>query len=94
MSNDDMIGRQIPRYVAACPKCGASLIIEDIDEWCTDDDSVATEAGLHFTCILMPEMDDSEHWNEWMNWHYDMPYVDWMPLQRPVYEWYLKQVKQ
>ena len=34
----------------------------------------------------MPDI-DSKKWREWFNWHYDMPYVDWLPVDGDVEKW-------
>ena len=77
---------EIPTEVATCPLCGAKLVIEDIDEWELATGRV-TEAGLHITCSTQPEPDDTDFCN-WWNWHYQTPYVDWLPICQRVYGWF------
>lgn len=75
----------IPGDVAVCPICGAGLVVEDVDE-CEEGGRV-TEEGLHITCVTAPDIDD-ETWHSWFNWHYNMPYVDWLPVKTVVYRWF------
>lgn len=77
----------IPQSVAACPKCGKTLIITEINEW--GEDGLSTEHGFFYTCISEPDI-DSDEWGEWHRWHFDMPYVYWLPLQTPVYKWLIE----
>ena len=79
---------KIPKSVAVCPKCDAAIIVEDIDEWETDTGKV-TRCGLHITCENAPDI-DSDEWKDWFNWHWSMPYVDWLPLYPVVLRWFNK----
>ncbi len=76
----------IPTSVAVCPKCGAQLVIGDIDDWEIETGRV-TEGGLNITCEKEPDI-DSKEWREWFNWHYSMPNVDWLPVDAAVYKWF------
>lgn len=67
----------IPVSVAICPECSAQ-IEADVYEvgkfgrvWRVNDDG----SGLHIQCT---KEDIS---------HYNMPYVDWLPLDKPVIDW-------
>ncbi|MBK8188826.1 MAG: hypothetical protein IPK79_00065 [Vampirovibrionales bacterium] len=77
----------IPERIAVCPICGAKLIVESIDEWeeSEDDDQfwIVSETGLHLTCSSSPSL-DSDNWDAWFNWHFSMPYVDWLPIEMRV----------
>lgn len=75
----------IPKEVAVCPICHADLIIDDIDEW--SDSGRVTECGLHIQCTSEPDIDTAE-WKPWFDWHYRMPYVDWLPVETLVYRWF------
>ena len=37
-------------------------------------------------CETEPDIDDPE-FDEWMRWHYDMPYVYWLPLETQMTRW-------
>ena len=78
---------KIPAHVAVCPKCGAEIIAE-FDEWEQLDDGTwaAGDGGTHINCTTEPDIDQKE-WREWFGWHWEMPYVDWMPLQARVLHW-------
>lgn len=77
---------EIPNLIGRCPICGAKLEISDIDEWETYTGRV-TESGFHINCVTQPEI-DSKDWDSWWNWHWSMPYVDWLPLTMRVYKWF------
>jgi hypothetical protein len=82
----------IPTDLAVCPICGRHLIIEDIDEWEIEppNEGRVTEGGFHITCHTQPDIDDTDddYFHEWFNWHYSMPYVDWLPVEVRVYRWF------
>jgi len=75
----------VPPSVAVCPKCGGKLTVE-IDAWQQEDDGTWTAESPHTTCEHEPDI-DSKKWREWHNWHYNMPYVDWMPIDNDVEKW-------
>lgn len=75
---------EIPQEIAVCPICGEPIVIDDIDEWESETGRV-TECGLHINCVTEPD-DPNDH--NWWNWHYQMPYVDWLPVQQRVYQWF------
>ena len=87
----------IPRDVAICPICGKSLYIDAIEEYEIETQDGArvgklVDTGFSFGCESEPDMDtddfDKEAWDEWFKWHYSTPYIDWMPLQKPILEWF------
>ena len=68
----------IPESVAVCPECGAPVVADvyEIQEfiegvWTVADDG----SGMHIQCTR----EDGNH--------YQMPYVDWMPLDFPIAVW-------
>lgn len=77
----------IPDTVAVCPICGAAVTVE-IDEWEQLDDGswVAGECGTHTSCITEPDADSSDYEN-WLSEHFNMPYVDWLPMDSKIKEW-------
>jgi hypothetical protein len=75
----------IPTEVAICPKCGSPLIFEDVEEWY--DDGMIAEHGFVFNCIKEPDI-DADDWWAWHNSHWSTPYVDWLPLQSVVHDWF------
>ena len=78
---------ELPSW-AVCPKCGGRVVIKDIDEWEQLEDGgwAASEGGVHVNCETEPDIDMGD-WEAWNNWHWDMPYVDWLPLEMRVYKW-------
>ena len=68
-----------------CPICGEALTV-DIDEWEQYEDGTwgASETGVHCSCITEPDFDD-DNYDEWLNHHFNMPYVDWLPIDTIVY---------
>jgi len=79
---------EVPKEVAVCPKCDGKLYVQ-FDAWEEDDDGTWYAAFVHTECENEPEI-DSEDYEEWFDWHYDMPYVDWLPIDDDVERW-LKQ---
>ena len=75
---DDWEEIVVPRKVAVCPICGAGIVVEDVDEWETETGRV-TECGLHINCSTAPNI-ISDDPDDWYRWHWNMPYVDWLPL--------------
>lgn len=76
---------EIPRNFR-CPICGDRLTIE-IDEWTTDWDGwKASDAGVHTSCNSEPDITD-DNYSNWLDGHYAMPYVDWLPVDNAIYDW-------
>ena len=77
------ISFSIPTDVAVCPKCGATLVIEEI----TEHELLASstlysglagapaEAGFHFNCSTEPEVGTAD-WQAWWDQHWATPYID------------------
>lgn len=69
-----------------CPICGDKLTLE-IEEWTEDYDGwKASETGLTLSCATEPDITDDDY-DEWLDGHFRMPYVDWMPVDAKVYAW-------
>lgn len=69
-----------------CPICGDKLTLE-IDAWTEDyDGTKADESGVHVSCVSEPDITDDDY-EEWLDGHFQMPYVDWLPVDRKVYAW-------
>jgi hypothetical protein len=64
----------------SCPECSAPALYVEFDEW--DDDGVPTELGTHVSCE-----------NEEVLPHWDMPYVDLMPLEERAHRWAARNVR-
>jgi hypothetical protein len=69
-----------------CPICGDKITLT-IDAWTTDYDGIkAAEDGVHTSCVTEPDITDAG-FEEWMNIHFRMPYVDWLPVDRKIFAW-------
>lgn len=69
-----------------CPICGEKITLE-IDEWTSDYDGwKASDAGVHTSCISEPDIMD-DNYEAWMNHHFQYPYIDWLPVDRKIYDW-------
>lgn len=79
---------EVPSSVAVCPICGLEVVIDDVDEYEQDDDGLwrVSESGLSVNCVTEPDIDSFE-WNDWLNGHWSMPYVDWLPITVKVWQW-------
>jgi len=72
---------------AKCPICGEKVVFEGTHCWERDDADgtwYATEVSIN--CVTEPDI-DSEDWEDWHNGHWNMPYVDWLPLTQAVLVW-------
>lgn len=80
----------IPGWKFQCPICGDLLTCE-IDEWEQADDGSwqVGETGLHLSCASEPDIDD-DSFDDWLDGHFSMPYVDWLPLTEKVRRWMVK----
>jgi hypothetical protein len=82
---------EIPPEVATCPICNAPIFIESIDEWYIDeghqDHGLPTPFSISIDCSTAPGIDE-DGWRNWFNWHWSMPYVDWLPVEQVVDQWF------
>lgn len=76
----------IPADIAVCPICKALLRVEEIDEMEEIRPGEWQPASVKSGCTTQPEI-DSPDWEDWFNGHYQMPYADWLPLEKPITEW-------
>ncbi len=76
---------QIPTDVAVCPICDGKLSTQ-ADEWTERTDGTWKAVTAHPECEHEPEI-DSDEWDDWHRGHYSMPYLDWLPLERPLLRW-------
>jgi hypothetical protein len=65
----------------ACPECGEKTLHVEFDEWDAETGE-PTEEGTHVSC---EHEEDSPHW--------DMPYVDLMPLEGRAHRWAVSRVR-
>jgi len=76
---------KFPLEVAICPICGAG-VVANFDEWESETGRV-TECGFHVDCIDEPDI-HADAWDDWFTSHWSMPYVDWLPLEVRLYQWF------
>jgi hypothetical protein len=86
VNSDEII--EVPAEIAVCPKCGGKLYV-NLDAWTQDYDGTWKAEDPHTECENEPDI-DSDDWEEWLAWHYNMPYIDWLPVDFDVERW-LKQ---
>ncbi len=86
---DDFPGINVPETVAKCPYCDAPLYICEIDEYSEGEDGALVPEHFSLDCTEEPDMADPG-WEEFINWHIQMPYVYWLPLEEPVKQWLIK----
>lgn len=77
----------VPQDVDVCRICGAPLVIEDCDEWEHGDDGYLIPSHISVDCTTQPDIDGDEWW-PWFNRHWSRPYVDWLPVEQIVLEWF------
>ena len=77
-------GIDVPRAVATCPYCDASLFVQ-ANGW--DLEPTRWEvATAQVDCTAEPDIDTDE-WNDWWNAHRHMPYVYQLPVDEKVMRW-------
>lgn len=76
---------EIPLDLFKCPICGAQIVFTEINEYETETGKV-TDTGFHVSCTTEPDFDEPDY-DEWLDSHFAMPYVDWLPLEVKIYKW-------
>lgn len=75
----------MPRRVAVCPYCHASLEFQ-ATSWDEGGDGRWRVDSGDTTCTAEPDI-DSDEWNDWWEHHRQMPYVYQLPVDERVREW-------
>lgn len=75
----------IPRGVATCPKCDANLH-GYAEAWERRLDRSWKAEWIKLNCETEPPI-NSRKFDNWMRWHYDMPYVYWLPVESRLTSW-------
>lgn len=75
----------IPRSLATCPKCDGQLY-GHFEAWVQRRDGSWACEEIKLDCESEPVI-SSRKYMDWLNWHYDMPYVDWLPLEVRLTRW-------
>lgn len=72
-----------------CPICGEKIIV-DTNEWELDKWGwMATDCSVD--CSSFPGFNDE--FDDWMDSHYQTPYVDWLPIQQKILSFLKKKVR-
>lgn len=84
----------VPVAVAKCPYCGDKLVIVAVDEWIRKEEGVYYPDHIEVQCDSQPDIED-ENENPGITYsfektHYNMPYVNWMPVEEKVLAWFAK----
>jgi hypothetical protein len=74
----------VPREVAVCPICEADIVVGEVTEWECESGAAVT---ISVDCTTEPDIDGDE-WEGWFSHHWSMPYVDWLPVENRVLEWF------
>lgn len=70
-----------------CPICGDGLTVEDIVGYARDESNGLWMAdSIVLECITQPSFSD-DAFRDFMDDHYQMPYVDWLPIEMAVIDW-------
>lgn len=72
------------KFKGLCPYCGGNLYFH-AEGW--DKHPAKTfwkGTSFYWDCSTEPEDIMSDEWDEWMNQHSDMPYVNMLPVQTRV----------
>lgn len=79
----------VPRDVKICPICDAAIVIDEVREW---EYESGKPISISVDCTTQPDI-DSKEWPSWFCEHWSMPYVDWLPVEMRVLEWFEKHYK-
>ena len=87
----------VPVEVAVCPYCGAKLTVQ-FEAWEETEDGSWIASGFNLECTAEPELTEdgestTDAWDEWLNWHTQMPYVYWLPCEQFVADWVNKRYR-
>lgn len=82
----------VPEKLAVCPICGGKLTITACDAGTMYEPGLWTPEEITTECEHMPDI-DSDEWVAWNAWHYNMPYVDWLPVDTKILRWFQRTVR-
>lgn len=82
----------VPEKLAVCPICGGKLTITACDAGTMYEPGLWTPEEITTECEHMPDI-DSDEWVAWNAWHYNMPYVDWLPVDTKILCWFQRTVR-
>ena len=78
---DPSLPIQIPRCIAVCPYCDDTLLIESIDS------ITETSGGMAKADLSEPDVADEDEFDDWIQYHSDMPYVYMLPIEKRILKW-------
>ena len=70
-----------------CPICGAAIYIEEVDAWEENEEGEYKAEAVKIDCVTFPGFENKDAFNAYLQGHYSMPYVDWLPLEKEVTGW-------
>lgn len=70
------------KFKKLCPYCNGDLTYR-CNGWEQDDNGLWMADSFDLECSTEPDM-ESEEWEEWMQQHSDMPYVNQLPVDEKV----------
>jgi len=73
------------KFKGLCPYCGGNLTYVAFG-WEQDENGLWAADSFDVECSTEPNM-DSEEWEDWMQQHSDMPYVNQLPVDKAVEAW-------
>lgn len=69
-----------------CPICGQPIYVSEVNAWTEDEKGDVKAETVKIDCTTAPDIDDAA-FEDYLNSHWSMPYVDWLPLEMRVTEW-------
>ncbi len=79
------------KFRKLCPYCEGNLTYK-ATEWEKQDDGTWVATSFDSECSSEPDI-ESDEWEEWMNIHSDMPYVNQLPVDMAVKEYIEKKYR-
>jgi hypothetical protein len=73
------------KFKGLCPYCGGDLTYH-VEGWEQEEDGTWTADCITSECSTMPSF-RSRKFDDWMNQHSDMPYVNQLPVDERVKRW-------
>lgn len=74
------------KFKGLCPYCKGDLTYR-CNGWEQDDNDLWMADSFDMECSTEPDMEDEDEWEEWMQQHSDMPYVNQLPVDERVKEY-------
>jgi len=82
------MGETPPIPEIACPICKpGKVVLNEIDEWVEMEFGFWKATSIHIDCSTFPGFESTEKFDEHMQSHWSMPYVDWLPITQKLEAW-------